>query len=183
MIILCLTKSTLNYATAYRKDIYFVVLFLESFCSEVCKNRVGVLLVWSWVSLWVWTHGPVKGCTIIFAAFYGHWTENFFIHQNITKYHLKADPARLTSVGASAQAPGVARIKAFEEWRSFPWRTHTISKARVRALASTLSYVYVSSDWSLRLQFYSHICSAQASSASLTGTNVGPTFSLLCNFE
>lgn len=54
---------------------YFVVLFLESFHSGVCKNNVGVLLVQSWVSLWAWTHGPVEHCTIIFAAFYGHWTQ------------------------------------------------------------------------------------------------------------
>jgi len=58
---------------------YFVVLFLESFHSGVCKNNVGVLLVWSCVSLRVWTHSRVKHCSFLWAL-----DTDFFIHQNIT---------------------------------------------------------------------------------------------------
>lgn len=104
-----------------------------------------------------------------------------FIHQSTTNSLWRPDTAPLTSVKVTAQTPVVARIKSFEEWWSFPRTSPTITKARVCALASTFSYVYPCSDWSLRLFF--HICSAQTFSASLTRTNFGPPFSLLCNFE
>lgn len=47
---------------------YFVVLFLEIFHSGVCKNNVGVLLVWSWRFMSV-NYGPVEHPTVIFASF------------------------------------------------------------------------------------------------------------------
>lgn len=58
---------------------------------------------------------PVKHSTIIVAAFYGHSTQIFFIHRNITSSLQRPDLAPLTSVEASAQAPEVTRIKSLEE--------------------------------------------------------------------
>lgn len=85
------------------------------------------------------------------------------------------------SVGAFAQTPMAVMIKSFEELPSFPRRSPSISRGRVCAIVSTFSYVYLASDQSL--WFFFNSCFAQTFSTSLTKTNFGPAFRLLCNFE
>lgn len=84
-------------------------------------------------------------------------------------------------VGASVQTPMAVIIKSFEEWWFFPRRSPSISRARVCEIDFTFSYVYLASDQSL--WFFFDSCFAQTFSTSLTKTNYGPTFRLLCNFE
>lgn len=159
MIILCLTKSTLNYTTAYLKEkdryVFCGVVFgklpfrsLQESCGCVAGAELSVS-----VSSSSWfcraLHHDVCSCP-------WWWIRYFLIHQSINNSLQSPDPTPLTSVGASAQTAVVARMKCFEELRSVPRRSPTVSGAGV--CTPSLSWVYLASYWSLQLFHISSAC-------------------------
>lgn len=162
--------------TKRRTDMYFVVLFLETFHSGVCKNNVGVLLVWSWsfMSVNTWS---CRAPHCFFASCCGHWTQIylFFFKPEYHQLSIKAwfsttNICRSLCTGSSSSYDQVL-------WGMmiFPQEI-----TRVYAIVSTFNYVYLASNQSL---WFFNTCFAQTFSASLTKTNFSPTFRLLCNFE